>query len=187
MEKSESITKLAVALVQFSGKMTPVKKDSINSHFRNKYASLSQIIEQTQQSLYECGLTVVQMPTGDNELTTLLLHESGEYISSTYRMTPSKNDPQGLGSAITYQRRYAYGAILNLNIDEDDDANEASAPQKQQITEWMSEKLFKELVDKIENGSTIDIEEARKTLGEWKTPPKGMKKEYKDKFINLLK
>ena len=41
-------------------------------------------------------------------------------------MRPSKNDPQGVGSCITYQRRYAIGAILCLNIDDDDDANIAS-------------------------------------------------------------
>ena len=58
------------------------------------------------------------------------MHSSGEYIGETYVMTPTKNDPQGLGSAITYQRRYALGAILSLNIDEDDDGNEANKPSE---------------------------------------------------------
>jgi hypothetical protein len=129
MERSESITKLTAALVKFSGKMTKVKKDSINPHFKNKYASLSTIIEGTQGELAECGLAVIQMPAGQNGLCTMLIHESGEYIAETYVMTPSKNDPQGLGSAITYQRRYALGAVLNLNIDEDDDGNQASTPK----------------------------------------------------------
>jgi len=128
MEKSDSIVKLATALVQFSGKMTKVGKDAVNPHFKNKYASLSNIIEGTQGALSECGLAVIQMPARENELTTILLHESGEYISETYTMKPVRNDPQGLGSAITYQRRYALGAILNLNIDEDDDGNNGSKP-----------------------------------------------------------
>jgi hypothetical protein len=132
MEKSETITKLSAALVKFSGKMTKVGKDAVNPHFRNKYASLSNIIEGTQGDLAECGLAVLQLPAGENQLTTMLIHESGEYISETYVMRPTKNDPQGLGSAITYQRRYALGAILNLNIDEDDDGNGASKqPDKQ--------------------------------------------------------
>jgi hypothetical protein len=126
MEKSETITKLSAALVKFSGKMTKVGKDAVNPHFRNKYASLSNIIEGTQGALAECGLAIIQLPAGEHQLTTILMHETGEYISETYTMRPSKNDPQGLGSAITYQRRYALGAILNLNIDEDDDGNEAS-------------------------------------------------------------
>lgn len=130
MNKSESIAALSAALIKFSGKMVKVLKDSTNPHFKNRYASLSTIIEATQKPLSECGLTIIQLPAGDNQLETILLHESGEYISEMYRMTPSKNDPQGLGSAITYQRRYAYGAILNLNIDEDDDGNKASEPAK---------------------------------------------------------
>jgi hypothetical protein len=191
MEKSETISTLSAALVKFSGKMTKVKKDSVNPHFRNTYASLSNIIEATQQPLHECGLAVVQMPTGENELTTVLLHESGEYISSTYKMTPSKNDPQGLGSAITYQRRYAYGAILSLNIDEDDDGNAGTkAPEKPEqkpvITEQMSEVVFNGICKKIESGNPDEIEDARKLANAYKTPPRGMKKEYAEKIRELL-
>lgn len=54
------------------------------------------------------------------------MHISGEFIASKYTMRPTKNDPQGVGSCITYQRRYALGAALSLNIDEDDDGNKAS-------------------------------------------------------------
>lgn len=62
-------------------------------------------------------------------MTTTLIHaESGEFMRGTFKMTPAKNDPQGQGSVITYQRRYALGAILGLNIDEDDDGNAGSAP-----------------------------------------------------------
>jgi len=126
MEKSETIKELSAALVKFTGMMTKVKKDASNPYFKNKYASLSNIIENTQKPLAECGLAVIQLPAGENQLTTMLVHESGEFIAETYTMHPSKNDPQGLGSAITYQRRYALGAVLNLNIDEDDDGNQAS-------------------------------------------------------------
>jgi len=60
----------------------------------------------------------------------MIIHTSGEWIKSSYEMKPTKNDPQGLGSAITYQRRYALGAVLSLNIDDDDDGNKASEKQK---------------------------------------------------------
>ncbi len=113
-------------MVKFTGMMTKVKKDATNPFFKNKYASLSNIIEATQKPLSECGLAVLQLPAGENMLTTMLIHETGEYIAETYTMKPAKSDPQGVGSAITYQRRYAMGAILNLNIDEDDDGNEGS-------------------------------------------------------------
>jgi len=142
MKTSETITKISAALLAFSKKMISVKKDSMNPHFRNKYASLSAIIETTQKPLSECGLMIIQTPTGENELTTRLLHESGEYFEDTYTMRPQKNDPQGLGSAITYQRRYAYGAILSLNIDEDDDGHDASKPKLKESTEQ-----FKKVVE----------------------------------------
>jgi hypothetical protein len=141
MEKSESITKLTTAFVKFQGLMLKVGKDSINPHFKNRYASLSTIIEATQKPLADCGLAVIQLPAGENCLTTILIHESGEFISESYKMTPSKNDPQGLGSAITYQRRYALGAALNLNIDEDDDGNQASAKPKAITVEEATKEL----------------------------------------------
>lgn len=129
MNKSESIALLSASLVKFQGKMIRVVKEAENPYFKNKYASLSNIIEATQGPLSECGLAVIQLPASGNMLETILLHESGEYIAESYEMKPVKNDPQQLGSAITYQRRYALGAILNLNIDEDDDGNKASEPE----------------------------------------------------------
>ena len=150
MEKSETINKLTAALVKFQSMMLKVGKDSINPHFKNRYASLSTIIEATQKPLADCGLAIIQLPEGENCLRTMLVHESGEFISESYRMTPSKNDPQGLGSAITYQRRYALGAILNLNIDEDDDGNQASArPKKVDIAAVLKELDSCATMDKL--------------------------------------
>lgn len=130
MNKSESIVKLSAALCRFHGAMGKVGKDSVNPHFRNKYASLSNIIEAVTPHLNAVGLTVVQMPTTEG-LETLLLHESGEYISSLSTIAAKDPmNPQAVGSAITYARRYAMGAVLSLNIDEDDDATAATVPPK---------------------------------------------------------
>jgi len=126
MNKSESITELAKALVKFHSVMGKVSKDAKNPFFKNKYASLSNIIEAVTKPLNDNGLSVLQLPCIEG-LTTTLLHESGEWISST-SSTPVKDatDPQKLGSAITYARRYALGAVLSLNIDEDDDGQKAA-------------------------------------------------------------
>jgi hypothetical protein len=130
MNKSESIVKLSAALCKFHGAMGKVGKDSVNPHFRNKYASLSNIIEAVTPHLNAVGLTVVQMPTTEG-LETLLLHESGEYISSLSTIAAKDPmNPQAVGSAITYARRYAMGAVLSLNIDEDDDATAATVAPK---------------------------------------------------------
>ena len=135
MKKSESITELAKALVKFHSVMGKVSKDAKNPFFKNKYASLSNIIEAVTKPLNDNGLSVLQLPSIEG-LTTLLLHESGEWISSVSG-TPSKDvtNPQALGSAITYARRYALGAILSLNIDEDDDGQKASKPVSQAMTQ----------------------------------------------------
>lgn len=147
MEKSESIKELATALCKFQGAVEKIKKSETNPFFKSKYADLSSILDVIRTPLSENGLSFVQFPKGDHELETMLMHTSGEWMAETYTMTPTKNDPQGLGSVITYQRRYALGAILGLNIDVDDDTNEASKPGKEtkdtrktltpeMITEW---------------------------------------------------
>lgn len=134
MNKSESITELAKALVKFHSVMGKVSKDAKNPFFKNNYASLSNIIEAVTKPLNDNGLSVLQLPSIEG-LTTMLLHESGEWISSVSG-TPVKDatDPQKLGSAITYARRYALGAILSLNIDEDDDGQKANKPVSQAMT-----------------------------------------------------
>lgn len=125
MERSESIKEIANALCKFQQEVGKVKKDSKNPYFKSKYASLADILDVIQKPLSECGLSIMQMPKGENELETILMHNSGEWFLSSYAMRPVKNDPQSIGSCITYQRRYAISSILNLNID-DDDANKAS-------------------------------------------------------------
>jgi len=133
MQTSESIKNIAAALLKFDEAVSKIAKGEENPFFKNKYAALPNILDAIKQPLIDAGLTVKQFPEGDHQLTTLIIHaESGEYIESTYTMHPAKNDPQGEGSRITYQRRYALGAVLGLNIDEDDDGNKASQPYKPQ-------------------------------------------------------
>jgi len=131
MEKSLSIKAIATALGLFHMKVSKVKKDATNPFFKSKYASLSNILEAIDVPLEESGLTFSQFPTGEHGLVTILMHgESGEYLQDTYTMRPVKDDPQGIGSCITYQKRYALAAVLGLNIDEDDDGNAASTQPK---------------------------------------------------------
>jgi len=108
MQKSESIKNIAQALIIFHVKVDTIKKDAKNPFFKSTYASLTNILDAINEPLIESGLAISQFPTGADGLTTILIHgESGEWISSTYEMRPVKDDPQGRGSCITYQRRYA--------------------------------------------------------------------------------
>ena len=139
MKKSESIKNLGLALCNFQASMGKVSKESSNPFFKSKYASLANILDTIQKPLSEANLAFSQMPD-ENALTTILIHsESGEWIESSYVMPVAKqNDPQAMGSAITYARRYALGAILGLNIDDDDDGEKAmgrnNAPKKEEMT-----------------------------------------------------
>jgi hypothetical protein len=128
METSESIKEIATALCKFQSEVDKIKKTEENSFFKSKYADLSAILDVIRKPLSDNNLSFVQFPTEKHQLCTMLMHTSGEWMRATYEMTPTKNDPQGLGSVITYQRRYALGAILGLNIDNDDDGNAASTP-----------------------------------------------------------
>ena len=129
MNRSESISKLAISLVKFNSEVSKIAKDAKNPFFKSNYVTLDKLIEATRPILQENGLVVMQSPLSKEDgsigIQTLLIHESGEFIESEpIFMKPAKaNDPQQAGSIISYMRRYSYQAILNLNTGEDDDAN----------------------------------------------------------------
>jgi hypothetical protein len=126
MNKSETIENIAKALMVFHEEVKNITKESENPFYKSKYASLGNILDAIKLPLAKAELTFAQFPTGEYELTTILMHASGEWIESSYKMQPTQPTPQGAGSVITYQRRYALAAILGLNTDDDDDGNVAS-------------------------------------------------------------
>lgn len=163
MEKSEKITELFKALSLFHVKMDKVKKDASNPFFHSKYASLENILDAIREPLQECELEFTQFPTGEYGLCTLLVHiPSGQYLQDCYRMEPQKKDPQGAGSVITYQRRYAITAILCINVETDDDGNKGThggaTPDEAKENEkpWLNKdtKEFTGAVAKLKAGTT---------------------------------
>lgn len=126
MNKSDTIKEIAAAMLRFQSEVNTVIKAATNPFFKSKYADLPQILETIKEPLKNAGLSFMQFPKGVNELETIIMHTSGEWMSETYTMNPVKNDPQAFGSVITYQRRYALVSILGLNTDEDDDGNAAT-------------------------------------------------------------
>lgn len=127
MQKSPSIVNLAKGLKDFHAHIGKITKDATNPFFNSKYATLSAILEAIKEPLQVAGLSFTQFPTGQNGLTTMLMHaETGEFMECEFFMQPTKNDPQAQGSVISYMRRYALAAVLGLNLDTDDDANAAT-------------------------------------------------------------
>lgn len=133
MNTSETIGDIAAAIVHVQSRLEPATKDATNPHFRSRYATLNAVWDAVRPLLADAGLAVIQMPVsaapGHVGLTTRLVHaESGEWIESEVTAPLAKQDAQGVGSAITYLRRYSLAASLGVVADEDDDANAASAP-----------------------------------------------------------
>lgn len=151
--KSESIKELLSALAKAQGEMGVALKDSNNPFFHSTYADLASVWEVARGPLSKYGLCIIQIPELLGEgivLITVLGHSSGEFITSRYPITPMRqardqgwmfsNDPQSIGSAITYAKRYTLAAMLGIATSEDDDdgekamgrdkAEEKPAPQK---------------------------------------------------------
>lgn len=130
MLMSESISKIAPALIKFNSQVSKIAKDATNPFHKNNYATLDQIIDEIRPVLNENKLAIMQNVSGqDGTMTvkTTLIHESGEWIQSTgTTLKLAKNDPQGAGAGITYARRYDLCAFLSLNTGDDDDGNSAS-------------------------------------------------------------
>lgn len=134
-EQSEKIGELVKALVEVQGSIKAAKKESENPYFKSKYADLGAVWDSCRSLLNKNGLAVIQTTevVGDRvALVSTLAHTSGEWIKGRLLLMPVKNDPQGVGSAITYGRRYALSALLGIVSDEDDDGNAASMPQTRQ-------------------------------------------------------
>ncbi len=135
MQSSSTITKISAALVKAQSEMGNAKKETTNPFFKKNYADLNSIREAVLPALNSHGISAIQ-PTcvieGLSYVETVLLHESGEFISSlTPIITASATDPQKHGSGLSYARRYALQSILNIGA-EDDDANAAGKTPPQQ-------------------------------------------------------
>lgn len=130
---SGSIAKISPAFVKAQATVKPALKDARNPHFGSTYADLASAFAACREALAENGIAVLQAPSADGRrvsVCTMLLHESGEWMRSTLTLTAMKDDPQAIGSAITYARRYGLMSMVGLAA-EDDDGNAASAPPQQ--------------------------------------------------------
>lgn len=133
---SESVAKIAAALVKVSAEIENPHRNARNPHFKNDYADLSEIVNVSRPILTKHGLTIMQCPgmeDGHLTLDSLVLHESGEWIKGVASSPLPKNDPQGVGSATTYLRRYSLAALLGL-AQEDDDGEGARPDARDKYT-----------------------------------------------------
>jgi len=130
LQTSDQIADIAKALAKAQAKIRHANKGNINPHFKSKYADLAAIIDEIRGPFTENGLSFVQGLGNDGPTitcTTLLMHESGQWIRSQFGLTPQQNTPQAAGSCATYLKRYSIQSIAGVGADDDDDGNAASA------------------------------------------------------------
>lgn len=125
MNSSSELKNLAAALNKAQAEIRGAVKDNKNDYFKSKYADLESVMESCREQLSKYGLSYAQFggtsPSGQPLLVTRLMHISGEWLEGGLPLYCSKpNDPQALGSAITYNRRYGLAAMLGIpQIDDD--------------------------------------------------------------------
>ncbi len=138
MKTSETFKEISPALVKAIGEIPNPPKNAVNPHFKNRYADLASIIETVKPILLKNGLTVIQGSEADGNIVTVrtrIVHVSGEWIETSLTMAAAGSDPQKIGSAITYARRYSISSFLNIAADDDDDGEENRKKENQKAPE----------------------------------------------------
>jgi hypothetical protein len=133
IDRSTDLDKLATALHMAQAKLKVASKDAVNPHLKSKYADLGSIWDASREALGEAGLSVSQHPGSDGALVTLdtvLLHTSGQFIHSRASAPLAQASAQGVGSCVSYLRRYALAAVVGVVSDVLDDDGAAAAPRQ---------------------------------------------------------
>lgn len=137
-QMSESIASLAASLAKAQGELQAASMNADNPFFKSKYADLGSVWDACRSALSTNGLSIIQNPSvsenGDRvDLTTILAHSSGEWISSTVSAYVGNNQKlshaQAIGSIITYLRRYSLASMVGVYADEDTDGNQEGQRQ----------------------------------------------------------
>lgn len=162
---SQEISKLAKALIAVQRELSPAMKDSKNPFVNSHYASLNSVMQACREALLQNGIWLTQLPVpapvelgaGYIGLVTKLTHaESGQWQSSFIVAPLPKNDPQGMGSALTYCRRYALTAMLGI-VTEDDDA-EGARVDTRQTTKTRKTETLKPKTQGMDNAKSVKDE-----------------------------
>jgi hypothetical protein len=190
MKMSETISLLATALSKAQGEIDDATKKGINPAFRSKYADLAAVRGVIREPLATNDLSVVQFPRtiqGGVEVETMIVHKSGEFMSETLFMPVNKYDAHGIGSGITYARRYGLMSILCLAAD-DDDGNAAveKAPAKEAAP--VAKKLSKEEIAAVAAAAMGAAAQGTPALTAWwKTATKDQRSALDAEAISDLK
>lgn len=125
---------LLKGLAKFRAQIKQPKLDASNPFFKSSYLTLTGLITAIDEAIKGTGLSYNQIIADNGQaaaVQTIITHESGGImITKPFTLRPTKADPQGIGSATTYARRYQLQALFGIAGEKDDDGNAASNPQQ---------------------------------------------------------
>lgn len=162
IERSETIVALIGALHKAQKSIGGVVRDSKNPHYKNAYASLAAVVEACKEPLLKEGIIFTQalgkVVDDKLEVTTMLMHTSGEWMASTLHVPLGKKDAQGVGSASTYAQRYSLMAMLGLPPVDDDGqaATKADEPEVKKYDAKASKTAADGLITDFNASATLD-------------------------------
>ena len=197
MKKIKPIPRLAVALALAQAKITDAKLNKTNSFTNSSYADLTSVWSACRKVLTDNDLSIIQRffdnDRGELVLETILLHTSGESISSELKLMGPIRDWHSMGSAITYARRYSICALVGIAPDgEDDDGNSAQRDAKQATTagsrkSYPKKKKTPTLAEQKKEALEIiaEVEEADEYLRNKEIDPADPPKQVIDKIRDL--
>jgi hypothetical protein len=173
---SEAIDQIADALSKAQAEMRGATKDSTNPHFKSKYADLESVWDACRLPLTKYGLSVVQPVSSSGRsvaVATMLMHKSGQWLSSSLTLTAQQDTPQAIGSAITYGRRYGLSAMAGI-APEDDDGNAASGNGKG--SKDAAQHVAQAKIARMREQEAAELAEAQKPVAV--TQPRAASKEF---------
>lgn len=194
---SEQVSEIFSALSAMQGELQPAFKDSVNPHFKSRYADFYACKSSAQDVMAKNGLAAIQDILSDPDkgligVKTLITHKSGQWISSGDTWCKPKSLlPQDVGSAATYLKRYSLSAMLGIVADDDDDANHAQGKEPVKTIAPPAKKVD----DKIYTGTTTQQKAVKEILAKNAVPEQDyeliheelMNKEKKHLFDVILK
>ena len=167
-ESSKELDKLFEALAKAQSQIKPAKKNRKNPHYKSEYADLVSVWHSCRGPLNDNGLTVIQQPKwigkDDCILVTILGHSSGQWIRSECPLINVKRDMQGLGSAITYAKRYCITSMIGIpegdeivdDVDTDDDGETACQKPDPKVKEGAISPTQHDVISEILNSFDKD-------------------------------
>jgi hypothetical protein len=181
VRRSQTLAAMAAAMAKAQGEITGASKDKTNPHFKQSYADLASVWDACRGALAKNAIAVFQSPSAQGPkvtMTTLLAHSSGEWIESDLEMTAGQNTPQGIGSCITYARRYALASMVGV-APEDDDGNAASQPTQASRPQAVTRapEGFADFLDAIE---AVAVEGGDALKAFWTKAPAHLRKHLTD-------